>query len=255
LLFQTSSTAKILHEQNQTLRKQSFPIAEVSVRCPKDKPWTTENIAQWIHLPVNTLKRVKVKRALDNDALCTMPASKLTRAIDKVVNPPKPDQPDKAIEFRMQQLSVYGIVKPDGLIKASEKRKEIVEQTRQIMYQHYLKKHNLPTSQTTLKTMPLNVLSMKTTTIDLSRYDWDFLGPDNIGGRIRTLFIHPSDTNLLFAGSVGGGIWKSTDGGSIWHIVDDFMGNLAVTSIAADPRTTNNINSTVLYASTGEGLC
>ena len=268
--FQTTSTAKILHEQNQTIKKESFHIAEASVRCPKNKPWNTENIAQWIHLPIETLKRVKVKRALDNKALCTMPASKLARAIDKVTNPPKPDQPDKAMEFRMQQLSVFGVVKPDGLIKASEKRKNIVEQTQNIMYRRYLKKYNITSFQTTLSNTPLRSASSteassteaseteasetSTKTIDLTRYDWDFLGPDNIGGRIRTLFIHPSDTNLLFAGSVGGGIWKSQDSGTSWEAVDDFMANLAVTSIAADPRTTGETNSTVLYAATGEGF-
>ncbi|MCA8972943.1 MAG: hypothetical protein KDC95_24375, partial [Planctomycetes bacterium] len=67
-------------------------------------------------------------------------------------------------------------------------------------------------------------------------------------GRIRAFAAHPSDANLLFVGSVSGGIWRSTDRGQNWSPVDDHMGNLAITSIVVDPAAPD-----VLYASTGEG--
>jgi photosystem II stability/assembly factor-like uncharacterized protein len=243
-------TVQISPDRNLTKKGTEFTIPEAPLRCPKNKPWTVKNISTWIHQPVETVNLLRTQRALDTTALCTMPTSKLNRAIGKVLNPPKPDQPDKAIEFRMQQLSVHGIVKPDGMIKAAEERKKIVEETRKVFYKRYIKQRGVtPTAST-----PSITASSLSTTVSLSREDWHFMGPGNIGGRIRTLFIHPADTDLLFAGSVGGGIWRSRDGGTSWEAVNDFMANLAVTSIAADPRTTGETNSTVLYAATGEGF-
>jgi BNR/Asp-box repeat len=78
---------------------------------------------------------------------------------------------------------------------------------------------------------------------------WLSLGPGNIGGRTRSLVGHPKNANVLWAGSVGGGVWRTDDGGQSWQPVDDFMANLAVTTIAIDPT-----NPNVLYAGTGEGF-
>jgi hypothetical protein len=78
---------------------------------------------------------------------------------------------------------------------------------------------------------------------------WSELGPGNIGGRTRALAIDPHDPDVMYAGGVAGGIWKSTDGGGRWRPADDLMLNLAVTTIVIDPANTN-----VLYAGTGEGF-
>lgn len=42
------------------------------------------------------------------------------------------------------------------------------------------------------------------------------LGPVNIGGRTRALAIHKTNNQLLLAGGVSSGIFKSTDGGNTW---------------------------------------
>ena len=78
---------------------------------------------------------------------------------------------------------------------------------------------------------------------------WEWLGPGNIGGRIRAIAIKPTNPDIIFIGSVAGGIWKSIDAGSSWTVVNDFLPNLAVTSIVYDPTNLNN-----MYASTGEGF-
>jgi len=77
---------------------------------------------------------------------------------------------------------------------------------------------------------------------------WRWLGPGNIGGRVRALAISRTSPSTMFAGSVGGGIWKTTDAGASWAPVDDFMASLSVSSIVFDPS-----NASVLYAGTGEG--
>lgn len=78
---------------------------------------------------------------------------------------------------------------------------------------------------------------------------WRSLGPGNIGGRTRSIVVHPQNRNILWAGSVGGGIWRTANAGTTWQPVDDFMANLAVTSIVIDPT-----NPDRLYAGTGEGF-
>ncbi|MHC5212727.1 MAG: WD40/YVTN/BNR-like repeat-containing protein, partial [Planctomycetota bacterium] len=78
---------------------------------------------------------------------------------------------------------------------------------------------------------------------------WSWLGPGNIGGRTRAIVIDPDDPDVMYAGGVAGGVWKSTDGGASWNTTDDLMLNLAVTSLAMDPT-----DPSVLYAGTGEGV-
>jgi photosystem II stability/assembly factor-like uncharacterized protein len=78
---------------------------------------------------------------------------------------------------------------------------------------------------------------------------WKPLGPGNIGGRTRSMAIHPVDHATMWAGSVGGGIWRTVDAGQTWTPVDDFMANLAVTTLVMDPT-----NPDVIYAGTGEGF-
>lgn len=79
---------------------------------------------------------------------------------------------------------------------------------------------------------------------------WSNLGPNNQGGRTRQLLIDPTNPSIMYAASVGGGVWKSTDGGASWNqLTDLILPNIAVASLVMDPR-----NPQVLYAGTGEGF-
>jgi len=84
---------------------------------------------------------------------------------------------------------------------------------------------------------------------DASLWSWSWLGPGNVGGRIRSILTHPGQPSTLFIGSVGGGIWRSLAAGLSWAPMDDFMPSLAVSSLAMRPGTPS-----VLYAATGEGF-
>ena len=77
---------------------------------------------------------------------------------------------------------------------------------------------------------------------------WEALGPGNIGGRTRTLVIHPTQTDIMYAGGVSGGVWKTTDAGQTWTPLADQIANIAVNSMAIHPE-----NPDVLYVGTGEG--
>jgi photosystem II stability/assembly factor-like uncharacterized protein len=78
--------------------------------------------------------------------------------------------------------------------------------------------------------------------------EWSPLGPGNIGGRTRTLVIHPTQPEIMYAGGVSGGVWKTTDGGQSWTPLADRIANIAVNSMAIHPE-----NPDVLYVGTGEG--
>ncbi|MCL5029845.1 MAG: T9SS type A sorting domain-containing protein [Bacteroidetes bacterium] len=83
----------------------------------------------------------------------------------------------------------------------------------------------------------------------LTSLAWNELGPGNIGGRVRAIVVDPNDSSIVYAGSVSGGIWKTTNAGINWFPLDDHMLNLTVCSIVMDPN-----NSNIIYAGTGEGF-
>lgn len=67
-----------------------------------------------------------------------------------------------------------------------------------------------------------------------SPFNWVSEGPDNIGGRTRAFLIDKDDPNLMFAGGVSGGLFRSTTGGASWTTINDFQQELFVVSITQD---------------------
>src|SRR6476620_1053023 len=54
---------------------------------------------------------------------------------------------------------------------------------------------------------------------------WSWIGPGNIGGRMRSMIIDPAIPDRIFVGGVSGGIWRSENGGTTWTPVADEMSN------------------------------
>jgi hypothetical protein len=77
--------------------------------------------------------------------------------------------------------------------------------------------------------------------------DWIELGPTNTSGRTRSLLVDPDDPDVLLAGAVSGGVWRSDDAGASWAPVDDFLPNLAICCLERDPG-----DADVVYLGTGE---
>lgn len=84
--------------------------------------------------------------------------------------------------------------------------------------------------------------------------NWSYVGPDVVpargggAGRVNVLRFDPSNSNVLYAGSASGGVWKSTDGGTTWNALDDFLDALSIADIAINPRYPDSI-----YVATGDG--
>jgi hypothetical protein len=90
-------------------------------------------------------------------------------------------------------------------------------------------------------------------TARITALTWQERGPNNVAGRTRAIMIDKRDAsgNTVFGGSVGGGLFKTTNFTSsvpVWSPVNDFLPNLAITNIIQD-----NSNQNIMYATTGEG--
>lgn len=80
-------------------------------------------------------------------------------------------------------------------------------------------------------------------------FNWNEVGPVDVGGRTRALAVDVTNPNVIIAGGVSGGIWKSNDGGTTWVLKNDPTQVLSVTSVAQDPRTSH---TNKWYYATGE---
>jgi photosystem II stability/assembly factor-like uncharacterized protein len=69
-----------------------------------------------------------------------------------------------------------------------------------------------------------------------------------VSGRVTAIVVDPTDSNLVYAATAQGGVWKTSDGGATWTPQNDNNVSLAIGALAMDPS-----NHLVLYAGTGEG--
>jgi len=131
------------------------------------------------------------------------------------------DSPDEALQYYLQRRIPYGATSlpVERYLAAGEQMKK------------------MPVYSTAT-----NSFASSPNQINLG--SWTSLGPGNIGGRTRALLIDPNNPNIMYAGGVSGGIWKTTDGGNSWTPKGDLLPNIGVSSLArgSDGR---------LYAGTG----
>jgi hypothetical protein len=161
-------------------------------------------------------QELRTKRSVSAADLCVMPIRQLEKAINKIDNP-KPHHPGEAATFRyQQQLSEDKQLNVKNWVLAREQVKSMQ------------------------RIQPLGG--------GINPDVWESIGPGNIGGRIRSFAFDPDDSTRIYAGAVAGGVWLTENAGASWSPLDDFMGNLSISTLIFDPT-----NSNTLYAGTGEG--
>ena len=97
----------------------------------------------------------------------------------------------------------------------------------------------------------LSLFSQQKKEIKLENYFGDLsarqIGPAVMSGRISDMENHPTDPMIIYAGSAGGGVWKSNDAGTTFYpIFDDHAQSIG--AVELDPNDPDN----TIYVGTGE---
>ena len=73
------------------------------------------------------------------------------------------------------------------------------------------------------------------------------IGPALMSGRINDMETHPTNPRIIYAGTAGGGVWKSNDAATTFNpIFDDYAQSIG--AVALDPNDPDN----TIYVGTGE---
>lgn len=65
--------------------------------------------------------------------------------------------------------------------------------------------------------------------------NWEFRGPINVGGRTRALSVDWRDNQVIIAGGVSGGMFRSADAGESWRRVSGLEESAAITAVVQSP--------------------
>ncbi|WP_129652433.1 WD40/YVTN/BNR-like repeat-containing protein [Flagellimonas olearia] len=99
---------------------------------------------------------------------------------------------------------------------------------------------------------PFSFGQRKSTTLNITESLYGSMAYRNIGpfrgGRVTTVEGIPNDIFTYYMGATGGGVWKTTDGGSTWNnISDGFFNTTGIGDITVAPSDHN-----IVYVGTGE---
>jgi photosystem II stability/assembly factor-like uncharacterized protein len=91
---------------------------------------------------------------------------------------------------------------------------------------------------------------------DRATANWSFIGPSTLpgngggAGKVNCISIDPNNTQHIWVGSSGGGLWQTTDGGTSWSTnTDQQLPSLTILDIAIAPNNTN-----IMYIAVKEGI-
>ncbi|MBL7813327.1 MAG: T9SS type A sorting domain-containing protein [Bacteroidetes bacterium] len=73
------------------------------------------------------------------------------------------------------------------------------------------------------------------------------LGPKDVGGRTRSVWIDPRNENIILAAAISGGMWRSENTGSTWTPINDQNASFMSSCIVSNP-----FNHDEVYYGTGE---
>ncbi|MGI9542348.1 MAG: VPS10 domain-containing protein, partial [Cyclobacteriaceae bacterium] len=151
---------------------------------------------------------------------------------------------------------------PEEILKAEKAAKEKNKKPKTNKPDEFIKYHQMirtrdgregPEYAANYKLTELKTARAKRQQVQLrtQALDWVERGPGNVPGRTRGLLVMPGDPdkNTWLAGSVGGGVWKTEDGGRSWSNKTPNFPSLATVSLAHSP-----LQPDIIYAGTGEAF-
>lgn len=197
---------------------------------------TDQQVADKLRIAPQQVERLSQEMGLSKAALERLTQEDLPGVIQQVEHP---DLPWKRVEFRLlQERDENGNIPPDALPKAIRQ-----------LDSFRARAFKFSVAGVPVRSADSQRAFLLPPTAGIDRMHWRTLGPGNVGGRIRSIVIHPTQPDTMWAGSVGGGVWRSLNGGARFDPVDDLMANLAVSCMVMDPT-----NPDIIYAGTGEGF-
>ena len=68
---------------------------------------------------------------------------------------------------------------------------------------------------------------------------------------MEAIAVHPHNKNVIFAGAVNGGVWRTTNGGTSWDPLTDQFTSLSISALAVSPLDADGQPLTDNYMGTG----
>jgi hypothetical protein len=176
----------------------------------------------------------------------------------------KSSKPFKQYKNQTRYGSIYKKVQKSDELIEKEKNDSEQDGPDKALEQDFYRTMNLELKRPTPELLPSivnkNYLKLQSNKIALaipgssSNAPWVELGPNNVGGRTRTITWDPNDSTgkKVWAGGVTGGLWYNNDitnNSSSWNKVDDFWQTLSITKIVFD-----SIDKKTAYVTTGESF-
>jgi photosystem II stability/assembly factor-like uncharacterized protein len=206
-------------------------VAAQSTKLPPPK------LAQKLGISVQQVHSLEARFQLTDEQLLALPRVQLQMMLVGLEHPGVAKHEDQQ-QFQMLRLkNEHGQIPPEGLMHAMTQRMHVP-----------LDSDLFPATPDPSPVTP-SAGTVGPGLAGLQNGGWTWLGPGNIGGRVRSILVHPTVTSTLWCGGVDGGVWKSTNSGAAWFPLNDFMANLAIASMVLDPT-----NPNILYAGTGEAM-
>ncbi len=230
-IAQDSQRGKIVsagnNENQVTISNSLLPVRTI----------TDQEVARKWDLTLDQVRYLHMSMGLSNQEIAAMPQSKLEAVLWQVRHPTV-DPHAEALKFRRLMLQdEKGQIPTNAWMRAAAQRQLMTSSPK-----------GVPTSPGLNSPVPKQAGLMKPKVAGIESSGWSWLGPGNIGGRVLCILVHPTTPSIMWAGSAGGGVWKTLNGGASWFPLDDFMSSLAIGCMAMDPA-----NPNVIYAGTGEG--
>ena len=121
---------------------------------------------------------------------------------------------------------------------------------------HYFMQRTWPDAKPSVQALKKGLTQAKYSAQSRSGHDfdqiaWTVQGPGNIGARINTVALHPTDPNIAYVGFSTGGVWKTTNlqqqNNATWTPIFDSQPFSSTGDIALDPN-----NPQTIYVGTGD---
>ena len=74
------------------------------------------------------------------------------------------------------------------------------------------------------------------------------IGPAGMSGRVTSIAVHPTDTDIIYIGTAAGGVWLSENAGHTWEPIFENELAASIGDIQIWPK-----NPNIIYVGTGEG--